>query len=329
MKDRIYWIDIARGMAILFVIFGHAFLNSDVKIVVYMFHMPLFFFISGFFLCNKDLSFKSFLLKKFKTVLFPYYFWGVILIVYWWLISIIQGINVSVLRSILDLLICNRNASLIHSILWFLCCLFVTEIIVFTLCKISAKRRWLIGGGITIIGLVYNHYFSVLMPFCIDTALIASGFMMVSIFIKDHYGLKSIFTSKFTLFLSIAIYLIILLANVFLLGNNCVSMSSNFYGPYLLFYLGSMAGIYICSFTSKVIGRNNILEFWGRNSLLAYALNYAVIFPVSIIINHLFHRFGMFNLIVQDAMTFIFSICIIALLIKMINKHFIWSTGKF
>lgn len=167
------------------------------------------------------------------------------------------------------------------------------------------------------------------MPFCIDTALIASGFMMVSIFIKDHYGLKSIFTSKFTLFLSIAIYLIILLANVFLLGNNCVSMSSNLYEPYLLFYLGSMAGIYICSFTSKVIGRNNILEFWGRNSLLAYALNYAVIFPVSIIINHLFRRFGMFNLIVQDAMTFIFSICIIALLIKMINKHFIWSTGKF
>lgn len=46
MKDRIYWIDIARGMAILFVIFGHAFLNSNVKIVVYMFHMALFF-VSG------------------------------------------------------------------------------------------------------------------------------------------------------------------------------------------------------------------------------------------------------------------------------------------
>lgn len=296
-----------------------------------MFHMPLFFFISGFFLCKTDLPYRSFLKKKFMTILFPYYFWGLILIAYWWLVSFVQGEHVSILRSILDLLICNREAGLVHSILWFLCCLFVTECIVFTAWKISSKRIYLVVGGaiLTILGLAYNHFFNVLMPFCIDTALIASGFTILSIFVKEHYGLTAIFASKFILILSVTIYLLILLTNIFLLGNNCVSMSSNSYGSYVLFYAGAMAGIYICLFASKVMGRNSFLEFWGRNSLLAYALNYAVIFPVSIVVNHLFGNYGISNIIIQDGITFVISVCIIALLIEIVNKHFSWTTGKF
>lgn len=53
MNNRLDYIDVMRGIAILLVILEHciAHLNNDLARVVLSFHMPLFFFISG--LCIK------------------------------------------------------------------------------------------------------------------------------------------------------------------------------------------------------------------------------------------------------------------------------------
>ena len=46
-SNRIVWIDQLRAVAFLLVIIGHTYVNADVKSVIYSFHMPLFFMISG------------------------------------------------------------------------------------------------------------------------------------------------------------------------------------------------------------------------------------------------------------------------------------------
>lgn len=69
-NKRLPEFDIAKGIAILCVILGHLGIKS-INRVVFMFHMPLFFLISGYFLSLTD-SFELFSKKKFKQCIIPY-----------------------------------------------------------------------------------------------------------------------------------------------------------------------------------------------------------------------------------------------------------------
>ncbi|MCF6165364.1 acetyltransferase [Furfurilactobacillus rossiae] len=61
-KKRVAWVDIARGIAILAVILGHSIFdvklnyNSYVAHVIFAFHMPIFFIVSGYFYREKTLK---------------------------------------------------------------------------------------------------------------------------------------------------------------------------------------------------------------------------------------------------------------------------------
>jgi len=75
----------------LLVIFGHTmnglpYLNLylSIKKFIYVFHMPLFFFIGGylFYYTNKNrvINYKPFIKKKFKRLIIPYLFWNTLFI---------------------------------------------------------------------------------------------------------------------------------------------------------------------------------------------------------------------------------------------------------
>lgn len=95
MNKRIDTIDILKGITIILVVFGHAVqgivdsnnlsLNTDfssiyiTKQVIYGFHMPVFFIVSGFFLTKwlkKDKP--TALKKKTKRLVYPYFVWSFI-----------------------------------------------------------------------------------------------------------------------------------------------------------------------------------------------------------------------------------------------------------
>lgn len=82
---RILWIDVAKGIAMLLVFYGHLggagdnpwFPNLTGSIwVVYLFHMPLFFMLSGLtFNPNKD--FRTFFISRVKRLVIPYFFFSI------------------------------------------------------------------------------------------------------------------------------------------------------------------------------------------------------------------------------------------------------------
>jgi len=75
-KQRIEYIDIARGIGILLVVLGHndfSLISPFAYQVIYSFHMPLFFFLSGYFL-SVSLPFFEFAQKRFHSLLKPYLF---------------------------------------------------------------------------------------------------------------------------------------------------------------------------------------------------------------------------------------------------------------
>lgn len=95
MKKRIRTFDIAKGIAIILVVFGHALQGIRdsqgisptsayssifyICSIIYTFHMPLFFFVSGIFVTSwSRRRFSVALMQKVKTLVIPYFIWTVI-----------------------------------------------------------------------------------------------------------------------------------------------------------------------------------------------------------------------------------------------------------
>lgn len=88
--ERNIELDFIKAFAIYLVILGHTiqYFASDCFIfldpigkAIYLFHMPLFFFISGFlFNSTKSISFISFVTTRIKRLLIPKCVWGVLLV---------------------------------------------------------------------------------------------------------------------------------------------------------------------------------------------------------------------------------------------------------
>ncbi len=69
-NNRLRYIDIAKGIAMICVILGHLG-DPNINRVVFTFHVPIFFFITGFFI-NSKRSTKEFVKAKFRTLIVPY-----------------------------------------------------------------------------------------------------------------------------------------------------------------------------------------------------------------------------------------------------------------
>lgn len=69
-KPRLQYVDIARGIAMICIILGHLG-NPSINRVVFTFHVPIFFFITGYFTSTKR-SLPEFTKNKARTLLVPY-----------------------------------------------------------------------------------------------------------------------------------------------------------------------------------------------------------------------------------------------------------------
>lgn len=92
-QSRNLWVDYAKAIGIILVVYGHVargVFNAGIKIdqslyelvdsVIYSFHMPLFFFLSGLFftasMAKRDSV--SLLRSKVDTILYPYVIWSLL-----------------------------------------------------------------------------------------------------------------------------------------------------------------------------------------------------------------------------------------------------------
>ena len=72
MKIRTKWIDISKGIGAMLVLFGHVVRNDKIASIIYAFHMPLFFLLSGVTFYLKQESLFLFLKEKIKRIFIPY-----------------------------------------------------------------------------------------------------------------------------------------------------------------------------------------------------------------------------------------------------------------
>ena len=76
-------LDIAKGLCIIFMVVGHSGCPTYLRDFIYMFHMPCFFFISGWLLNDEYLQdLKRGLYRKIKGTYIPYVKWMLIFLLF-------------------------------------------------------------------------------------------------------------------------------------------------------------------------------------------------------------------------------------------------------
>ena len=153
-------IDILKGIAIILVVYGHViqrtmvlagadfFLNPVFK-VIYTFHMPVFFFISGYLMAG-TLSRRSLteaFRSKCKTLLVPFIAWGILGVFTIYLLSVIDGKAAGITHlpdNFLNDLLSTPAVSV-----WFLFTLFISS------CLLLYSVRWARRFGVAGFLLVY------------------------------------------------------------------------------------------------------------------------------------------------------------------------------
>lgn len=80
---RIQYLDNLKGFAILLVVLGHCvqstvtgYDDNPIFKVIYSFHMPLFFMISGYVSYKYSFSWRQSVSKRAYQLLVPYCIWG-------------------------------------------------------------------------------------------------------------------------------------------------------------------------------------------------------------------------------------------------------------
>jgi len=284
MSNRIQYIDIARGIGILLVVLGHndfALLSPFVYQVIYSFHMPLFFFLSGFFV-NPSLPFFEYFKKRFHSVLKPYLF--TIFLIYLASVSFEKmSFNTAIVRIVKSLYGTGYYLDWIQ--LWFLPHLFVVSLYTYFFIMIVGRfrNRWVRWGILLATLAISIPFLHVFYPFSIsvfgkDYELFGLPFSLDLIFLSGFFfllgnELKQV-TSEETFdhfFLLISAGAGLILLNIFFRSQ--VNLNTRTYESFMINTSEAILGILFVLALSRQIERRTqklsaLLKYLGQISLI-------------------------------------------------------------
>ena len=277
-ENRQEWIDIAKGLGMLLVVLGHSVaFGSKVHNLIFEFHMPFFFLLSGL-VYRKD-KIQLIIRKRFNSLLRPYICFCVLGIG----LMFIVGPKVSWKQVFIDLYFGNPEHIWVSSV-WFLIALFITTVLFSVVLKIkSTYAQYMTVFFLFVTGVIYGKFYHVgiikhRMPLEIDVAMVALFF-----FSLGYYGKKylSDFLNICREKSHVGGILLCGIAVIFMLLsylNHRVNLRSMEYGNAILFVgtalLGSLALMLSCQvlingFVKKAliwVGKNNIY-FLGAQAI--------------------------------------------------------------
>lgn len=118
LKKRIDWLDIAKGITIFCIVLGHIVENKIIYTILYSFHLPIFMFISGYLYKKRKIG--EFAKRKFKSVMVPYLFFGILEILYFYMFEVNYREYTPIKESFLGLITGNYDWLDFNTHLWYL-----------------------------------------------------------------------------------------------------------------------------------------------------------------------------------------------------------------
>lgn len=176
---RLHWIDIAKGLAIVLVVYRHVFegiaraglpakefsVLEHANILFFSFRMPLFFMVAGMFVAKSVAArgIRGFAAEKVSTILYPFLVWGILQISLQLLLSRYVNADRS-FSSYIDLLIRPRRIDQF----WYLLALFNTFLL-FVWCRKLLREN---ARALVLLGFGLYYLSSLLNAYRIDTGLL-------------------------------------------------------------------------------------------------------------------------------------------------------------
>lgn len=337
-KPRIEWIDIAKGVGIALVSFGHL-RNGDGQSVwlpaldelisaIYLFHMPLFYLLGGLTFSMRG-GFKSFLIRKVKTLLVPYYIFSLYFLAKPFAILLIPSLretfqtdhDYGIAHQFYDVLIAGNG-------LWFLMAFFVGEVIMYGLVTLTGKRKNVliaIGTLLTVSSFYCSTYLPDLqLPFQLLAGVEVAGFMCFGLVLRYWFMGIARTQALWMCLVGLILFGMIAVAVV----ENKVPSIIRWAALSLAAFLGSAVIIFLCI----TLQTNKLFACIGRDSLVYYALNALTLNVVKV---------GIFRALHIDATTWPFmfqigggiAVTALALVLLYIENLFVqrymwWAIGK-
>lgn len=268
MNKRVKEIDVLKGMLILFVVIGHyPFIDPRLKQIIFWFHIPLFFVISGYFFKRKEINDIMFYKNTFRKYIIPY-------ISYFLLVTIFIERNLNI-KSVIRFLYGGRMQAGVY---WFMPCLFITIVVFnFLLNKCSKKVNIIILFISIIIASLESLIFSqtgksIKLPLNIDVCLLTLVYFSIGFYLKDII-IKFIYKDKkyklISIFSTILCSVSIILSFVGKFGYIIDMKYSQYSNIFLNLLLPVIFGIVLIKL-STIINKTfiaNIFIYLGKNTL--------------------------------------------------------------
>lgn len=278
------------------------------------FHMPLFFFVSGFLYKFKYP--KDYFYSKVCGLLIPY----ILIQLINWLLSNIVSLFCMVLH------ISNFSSMMVLEGYWFILVLLFISIVYYVI-QIALKDKRLSSVILILVsicfllcGLGYSYFINGVST--VVTQFIGFFYFAIGVEIKRHKHFNIVFQSRMII---IGFGVLFLCVTYIIADHNLlVTMARNEYGNPILFFVCSLFGILGCCFVGYGINKNRILEFFGKNTLIVLTTQFPVYRLTQYVLRSLceFEAINVFG-------CFIITCLIEIAFIRFVNRFFPLFAGRF
>ena len=273
-NSRLGYMDTAKGIAIAAVVVGHVYTSHSMPgLVIFSFHMPLFFIISGFFV--KNLNLQRTVCKSAKGLLIPY----VVGTVMEMLAEICLNPGKTGLDNVKTLFVdmiggfC-KGLDIFPGfqstwLLWFLPCLFVARVLFVLFMKLTekSKHQWAVR---TIIFMLFTFAGMVMSatsyyPWSMEIAFITLPLLYFGYMLREHKVLENKHRFIFA-GIALVIWVIMLCQGLY------IEFAMHYWpGAFLTLFESMIASFVVlcfCQLLDKVAVINKAIRWVGRNSLV-------------------------------------------------------------
>jgi fucose 4-O-acetylase-like acetyltransferase len=255
-------INVARGIGIALVVFGHLNDGTFLRNCIYLFHMPLFFFLSGY-LYKVQTDHRLFLKKKFIHLMIPYF---TFLLLYAPLeYKYHHGENHALLRTLGALVWGGDSLRGSLAIFWFVSCLFLTQQLMNWLMNYYRLRIVMqiaaVAFVLSYVNSMYAPWFK--LPFDAHVVLAAMPFFLLG-YMARSFDLKQLWVRLVATAGAFG-------GAVLVYSHSSVAydMRGGVYGWPFVSFLLALSGTVLVMFISDLISRTRWLGFFGSLGVLS------------------------------------------------------------
>ena len=284
MNNRIEFIDLAKGICILYIILGHIGVNINFPGLGNMTNvaMPTFFVLSGLFVKSYG-SVKSFLINKISRILIPFLFFYLLgYFVFYSVNWIVPGLIVSDAKSVLDVF---TQRQYFNGPIWFLLALFWANMM-FCVIHEMLTKEWLRAVVVLMIGGVgmYLGRNDIYLPCVVDSAMTALPYFYFGYWLKQSNLLSENRYDKYNWLWVLLLYGASVGLSWWSGGAHIGFHYNNVVGNVFVIYLLAVCSVMTVLLLCKIVKRVPFVSYCGRYSIILLCTHHLFYRPIKLVL---------------------------------------------